>query len=145
VAFSFSAIHLSVLSHRMSVAATQEIIDTGIDHEIKYLLAANKTIECTKAALTRRREAFRDKRVRSKNRSRSPKDRSRSPKTRSSSPSSGRCRAPPSSPTSPDSNVQRVPFLSRTARFAILCSERNVFKARVEKELADETAIYELK
>jgi hypothetical protein len=44
-----------------------------------------------------------------------------------------------------DSYVQRVPFLSRTTRFAILCSERNVFKARVEKELVGETVLNQLK
>jgi hypothetical protein len=134
--FLFYAITLSVPSQRMSVAAAQEII-TGMDHEIKYLLAANKTVEYTKAVLTRRREAVRrmqDERVRSKSRSRSPT-------SWPPSPGSGRCRAPPSSPTGPDSYVQRVPFLSRTARFAILCSERNVFKARVEKELPDETVV----
>jgi hypothetical protein len=111
----------------MSVAAAQEVIGTGMDNE---LLASNKTVEYTKTVLTRRREAVRrmqDEMVRSKSRSRSPK-------SRSPSPGSGRCRAPPSSPTGPDSYV-------RTARFAILCSERNVFKARVEKELADETVV----
>jgi hypothetical protein len=117
------------------------LIDTKMDEEIKYLLAANKTVERTEATLARRRDALRrvrDEKARSSGRSRSPKSRSSSPKSRSASPRSGRGRAPPSSPASPDCYVQRIPFSSRASRFAMLCSERNVFNARVEKELGDE-------
>jgi hypothetical protein len=129
VLFPFSAVHLSISSHRMSVAAAQENIDIEMDRQIKYLLPSNKTLERTKAVLTRRSEA--DRRMRDERaRSRSPTSRSRSPKSR---PPTGRGRAPPS--TGPDSYVQRIPFLSRTTRFAILCSERNIFKARGEADL----------
>jgi hypothetical protein len=162
VSFFFSATHLSVPSHRMSVAAAQDLIDTEMNREIIYLLAANKTVERTEAILTRRREAvrrMRDENARSNSRSRSPESRSRSPKSRppspesrshspksrSPSPRSGRGRAPPSSSTGADSYVQRIPFLSRTTRFVMLLNERNVFKARVKKELDDETAVNELK
>jgi hypothetical protein len=115
------------------VAATQELIDTDMNREIKHLLAANKTVERTEAILNRRREAvrrMRDENVRSNSRSRSPKSRSPSPR-------SGRDRAPPSSSTGADSYVQRIPFLSRTTRFIILLNERD--KARVKKEHDDDT------
>jgi hypothetical protein len=117
------------MSYRMSVSAAQEIMDVQSVAliEIKYLLAVNKTVERT----ARRMEAVRrmhDKKARSKSRSRSLEGRSHSPGLT-------RGRALPSSSSSLESCVQHVPFLSRSARFAILCSERNVFNARVQKEL----------
>jgi hypothetical protein len=98
------------------------LIDAKMNDEIKYLLATNKTVERTDRMLEELR------------RKHNKRERSRSPNSRSRSPESKRGRALPSAYASFNAYVQQLPSMSRTTRFAILCSERSVFNARVQKE-----------